>query len=96
MSLKPAEIGPEVPEGAEPKPMEFTFKVYRDCDSWRLRKVVVQMHHKCMNPIPIDRTRMFHGPFFAARLSRRIRKMSEHGRTMAMAHYYTAYVVARQ
>jgi hypothetical protein len=83
-----------VPTGAEQAPMQFTFKVYRDCDVWRLRKVVIQIHHPCMAPLPIDRTRMFQGPFFVQRLSRRMRKMAERARVFAMAHAYVAQVAA--
>ncbi len=51
----------------------FDVTVYRDCDErFRLRKVVVSLRQGSML---VDRTRMFAGPLFKWRLSRRIRKM---------------------
>ncbi len=73
--------------------IRFKFKVYRDCDSWHLRKVVVQIHNDTyMNPLPIERTRMFAWPFFEKRLQRRMRKMANHALAMTVAGQFIATI----
>lgn len=74
------------------QPIEFTFRVYRDCDVWRLRKVVVQLHHASMNPLPLDRTRMFAGPWFLKRLGKRMQRMANRASKMVLASQYVARV----
>lgn len=62
-------------------------RVHRNVDTLRLRKVVVELHHDtddfCCDPI--DRTRMFAGPFFAWRLARRIARMKARAAVMLAA-----------
>ena len=81
------------PEGAAREPNQFWFKVYRDSDTWRLRKVVVQIHHNLhMSPLPVDRTRMFAGPFFVKRLQRRMMRMAKRANNMVLASEWIARI----
>jgi hypothetical protein len=50
----------------------MNFKVYRDCDSLRLRKIVVEIYS--LKGDLLDRSRMFGGLFLSYRLSKRINR----------------------
>lgn len=60
----------------------FKFLVYRDCDTLRLRKVVIELTH---NERLVDRRRMFAWPFFAGRLKRKQKRMLRLGAKMLAA-----------
>lgn len=52
------------------------FKIHRDCDTWRLRKVVIECHGE--DGELIDRRRMFSFPLFNLdkRVARKIKRMT--------------------
>ena len=52
------------------------FRIYRDCDSWRVRKVVVEALYGEFNELK-DRRRMFAGPFFKWRLRLKMKRMTK-------------------
>lgn len=56
---------------------DMYFGVHRDCDTLRLRKVVLclSIHTEHGEEILVDRRRMFAGPFFAGRLARKKARM---------------------
>lgn len=55
--------------------MEMKFHVKRDCDTLRLRKVVIECF---VDPEvkPRDKRRMFAGPLFELRLKRKMKRMA--------------------
>lgn len=57
----------------------FRFVVYRDCDTLRVRKVVIELYH---NDRLVDRRRMFAFPLFTKRLKRKQRRMLKLGAVM--------------
>lgn len=57
------------------------FRVYRDCDSWRLRKVVLELW---VEGELMDRRRMF-GLFGSAFFKRRLKR-----KLVRMAHFHEA------
>ena len=60
--------------------------VRRDCDSWRLRKVVVIIFFMKDGELHlIDRSRMFAGLFFRRRLCRHLRRAAKRANVMIAA-----------
>jgi hypothetical protein len=51
----------------------FTWKIYRDCDTLRLRKMVIELRHE---GVLVHRTRMFM-PLLAGRFKRRVARRKE-------------------
>lgn len=70
---------------------KFSFQVYRECDTWCLRKVNVLLNYDPSTPdnrsFPqqVDHTRMFAGPWFLRRLKRRMNHMAKRGYKMVVA-----------
>ena len=52
--------------------MTVDFRIYRDCDAWRLRKWVIEMFN---DDGTLDRRRTFGGPGFSRRCFRKMRRM---------------------
>ena len=55
------------------KDEELVFSVYRDCDTLRLRKWVIEL--RVLGEL-VDRRRMFGGPFFTKRLKWKLKLMT--------------------
>lgn len=60
----------------------YRFQITRDCDTLRLRKVVLELFYGDML---LDRRRMFAGPLFNMRLRRKKLRMLRLGKMM-VAH----------
>lgn len=59
------------------------FKIYRDCDVLRLRKVVIELYDN--EGALVDRRRMFGYPMFSARCRAKQRRMIRLAKRMAVA-----------
>lgn len=52
------------------------WRIYRDCDSWHVRKVVVEALFGEFGEVK-DRRRMFAGPLFKLRLKLKMKRMKK-------------------
>lgn len=60
----------------------YKFTVYRDCDTLRLRKVVIELTY---NGELVDRRRMFAGAMFVRRLKKKKARMMRLAKLMLQA-----------